>query len=74
MKLSVTVVDRRATHRKAAPYASTPVEYEDYDRVSIKDAIGPGPVLAGILRAVADEIDPQAEQPASKVEWIGSEA
>jgi hypothetical protein len=55
MKLTLTVTDQRQVFGRNFPNDKT----EDYDRVSVVDLEATRDVLAGFLRAVADDISPQ---------------
>lgn len=55
MKLSITVQDTRAKWNR---YGTS--ETEEYDRVSVLDLEGNGAIVAGVLRAIADDIDPHS--------------
>lgn len=56
MNLSLTLTDRRAKGSRYGSFAQPP-ELETFERASMSVS-GDGPVVAGALRALADEIDP----------------
>lgn len=56
MKLSLTLVDERP---KSPHYASR--ETGSYNRVHVAEMQADRVVLAGLLRSVADSLDPRAE-------------
>lgn len=56
MKLSLTIV---ASRIKQDAYAHTSAaKREDYEKVNVTEIKAPAAVLAGLLRSIADDIDP----------------
>jgi hypothetical protein len=56
MKLSLTLIDQRS---KPSRYGSSQdPEVVDYERVAVEDITANAVVVAGLLRSVANEIDP----------------
>jgi hypothetical protein len=55
MKVSLTIVDKRP-QPSSGTYVNT-TKFEDYDRVSLVDASMSPPVLAGVLRAIANDLE-----------------
>lgn len=56
MKLTLALTD---TRNKITTYYQANPETEEYRRVDLPNVVASQSVIAGILRAVADEIDPR---------------